>query len=202
MTIDARDVRVSTLRTTFDLAGEHVAMCPVRGSDSHFRDIKVAELVRLRLFDSVLRDVLLVRMIFEGIQGPHGCEREATREDLATTDPNTTGRDPRSISIPGVNADFLRMQTHFQHDLRENFSCFVAYEDLLRFVSPSPKIDSQSNQRLVFILRQLRHHIDDRARRDDGRSMIDGTVHARRYKGDLLEPNGHSFDFGMAKSRF
>ena len=57
----------------------------------------------------------------------------------------------------------MRMQTHFQHEVGEMSAGFVAYEDLLRIVSPFPKIEPQLEHRLVCTWRQLRHHIDDRA---------------------------------------
>ena len=59
-----------TQRTINDHDDELVAMRPVRGSDLHSHDIKLAELATLCDFDSVLRDMLLARMIFESIQRP------------------------------------------------------------------------------------------------------------------------------------
>ena len=111
-------------------------MRPVRRSDLHCNAVKVAKLGTLCDFNSVPRDVLLDRMVFERLQLPHGVEREAARNNTSTTKPNTTGCGRVFISVQQVNADFMRMQTHTQHGRSEDRSKLVAYVDLLRLLIP------------------------------------------------------------------
>ena len=94
-------------------------------------------------FDSVFRDVLIGRMLFERPQLPHGGVRETARDNTGTTSPNTTGRALVLISVQRVNADFMRMQTHTHQDLREDCRELVAYPDMLRLLIPFLKIESQ-----------------------------------------------------------
>ena len=138
-------------------------MRPVRGADFNIVDIKLAELVSVCDFDSVLRDVPICRMIFERIQRPNGGIGEATRDDLATPNPNTCGRHLVRISVMRVDADFIRMQTHIQQMLVEDRNKLIAYEDLLGLVSPFSELESEYKHLLVIRCRQLRHRIDERA---------------------------------------
>ena len=178
-TVGTRDVRVRTHRLIDHHGTPLVAMRPVRGSDFDCHQIVVAELRTLCYVDGVVRDVTFSRVILESVRNPDGRKREAALVDSGTTNPNTTGRDVFGISVVGVNADFVRMKSHMKYVISEDKRKLVAYVDELRFGSRFSKVESELHGPLVLLWRQL-HRRDLRGlrvRHDDGRWMIDGSVH-------------------------